>query len=282
MTTAQAAIADFLNVLQERGYAFTTRRLRGHYLTEFLEHALNTPGTPPDLAAADLMDLERADAWLAAAAAGELRKRNTLRGPAAESSEAAQRSRTITYNAFAAHLRTPWRLEVPANPSGEHLDPDDAAEIIHTLAVRRPPSANEVTWIRTAALASLVAATGRTVRELAELDVSNLRLGDQPPVVVLEDGPSELDAETVSTLRRWLRQRKALVTRTIEGTDPGYLWIPTKEPGNANRPEEKPRPLGARRAAVRTLHDAHRRLVLSLLGRPVRLGELRPQDPAEQ
>ncbi|MEU9925108.1 hypothetical protein AB0H51_28135 [Streptomyces griseoluteus] len=282
MKTAQAAIADFLALLQERRYAFGTRRLRGIYLTEYLEHALNTPGTPPDLAAADLMELDRADAWLAAAAAGELRQRNTLRGPNAEASEAAQRSRIITYNAFADFLRTPWRLEVPPNPSGEYLDPDDAARIIHTLAVRRPPTANEATWIRTAALASLVAATGRTVRELAELDVSNLRLSHRPPAVILEDGPVPLDADTVSTLRRWLRQRAAIVARTIEGTDPGYLWVPTKQAGTPRRPENEPLPLGARRATVRTLHAAHRRLVLSLLGRPLRLGELRPPDPADQ
>lgn len=286
MTTAQTAIADFLAHLHERNYAFGTRRLRGHYLTEFLEHALNTPGTPPDLSAADLMELERADAWLAAAAAGELRQRNTLRGPRADSAEASQRSRIITYNTFAAHVGTPWRLEVPPNTSGEHLDPEEAAQIIRTLGVRRPPSAYEPTWIRTAALAALVGATGRTVSELAELDVSNLHLKDRPPLVVLEDGPEELDDDTARTQRRWLRQRAAIITRLraegrFTGTDPGYLWIPTKQSGYPLRGHDEAIPLGARRATVRALHKAHRNLVLSVLGRPVRLGELRPpQDVA--
>jgi integrase len=281
VTTAQAAIADFLTELHERGYAFGTRRLRGNYLTEYLEHALNTEGTPHDLAAADLMELERADAWLEAAAAGELRRRNTLHGPRAEASDAAQRSRIITYNVFAAYLGTPWRLDVPPNAGGEYLDPEEAAEIARTLAVRRPATANEPTWIRTAALAALVAATGRTVRELAELDVSNLQLKEQPPRLILEDGPVELDEQTVSTLRRWLRQRAAITAR-LEGTDPGYLWIPTKEPGHPNRrPEDTLPPIGARRAHVRTLHAAHRRLVLNVLGRPLRLGELRLPEPAD-
>ncbi|MGW1067401.1 hypothetical protein ACWD4F_23140 [Streptomyces aureus] len=137
MRTAQRAIADFLTELHERGYAFGTRRLRGNYSTEYLEHALNTEGTPHDLAAADLMDLERADAWLEAAAAGDLRQRNTLHGPNAESSDAAQRSRIITYNVFAAYLGTPWRLEVPPNAGGEHLDPEEAAEIARKLSVQR-------------------------------------------------------------------------------------------------------------------------------------------------
>jgi site-specific recombinase XerD len=282
--TAQAAIADFLTELHERGYAFGTRRLRGTYLTEYLEHAQNTPDTPRDLAAADLMDLERADAWLAAAAAGELRQRNTLHGPRADSSEAAQRSRVITYNVFAAHLGTPWRLDVPPNSSGEHLDPAEAAEIARKLAVQRPASAHEPTWIRTAALASLVAATGRTVRELAELDVSNLQLQQPPPRLILEDGPEELDEDTVRTVRRWLRQRVAIIDRsrqekTFTGTDPGYLWIPTKHSGYPHRGPDKPIPLGARRATMRTLHACHRRLVLSLLGHPLRLGELRPPEP---
>ncbi|WP_234343145.1 DUF4158 domain-containing protein [Streptomyces fulvoviolaceus] len=64
--------------------------------TVYRPHAQNTPGTPADLTATDLMELERADAWLAAAAVGELRQRNTLHGPAADSAEASQRSRLIT------------------------------------------------------------------------------------------------------------------------------------------------------------------------------------------
>lgn len=284
MTTARQAIADFLAELHERGYAIGTRRLRGHYLTEYLEHALNAlrendPHAPLELTAEELMDLERADAWLAAAAAGELRQRNTLHGPRAASAAASERSRIITYNVFAAHLGTPWRLEIPPNETGEHLDPEEAAQIIRTLAVRRPTAANEPTWIRTAALAALVAATGRTISELAELDVPDLRLKAQPPQLLLEDGPVELDEETVRTVRRWLRQRAAITAR-LEGSDPGYLWIPTKQPGNPRRPDTELPPLGARRATVRALHAAHRRLVLSLLGRPLRLGELRTSHTA--
>ncbi|MGC5236854.1 hypothetical protein [Streptomyces albogriseolus] len=140
----------------------------------------------------------------------------------------------------------------------------------------RPPT--NLTWIRTAALAALVAATGRTISELAELDVTDLRLTAQPPQLLLEDGPVELDEDTVRTVRRWLRQRAAITAR-LEGSDPGYLWIPTKQPGNPRRPDTVLPPLGARRATVRALHAAHRRLVLSLLGRPLRLGELRgPQS----
>ncbi|WP_164657616.1 hypothetical protein [Streptomyces sp. RLB3-17] len=42
-----------------------------------------------------------------------------------------------------------------------------------------------------------------------------------------------------------------------------------------------PHPLGAHRATVRALHAAHRRLVFSLLGHALRLGELRPPEPAD-
>ncbi|MGW1067402.1 hypothetical protein ACWD4F_23145 [Streptomyces aureus] len=85
----------------------------------------------------------------------------------------------------------------------------------------------------------------------------------------------ELDETTASALRRWLRQRAA-ITDQLEGTDPGYLWIPTKQHGHPGRHGDVPIPLGARRATVRALHAAHRRLVFSLLGHPPRLGELRP------
>jgi hypothetical protein len=51
-----------------------------------------------------------------------------------------------------------------------------------------------------------------------------------------------------------------------------------KEVVRPGQPEDAPYvPLGARCAAVRTLHAAHRRLVLNLLGHPISLGELRPQ-----
>ncbi|MER7937880.1 MULTISPECIES: hypothetical protein [unclassified Streptomyces] len=290
MTDPQRAIASFLDELHRRGYKFGTRRLRGHYLTEYLEHVLGTLPTAEERAALTsetLMDLEHADAWLTAGDAGKLRQRNTLRGPHATSAEASHRSRVITYNVFAAHLGTPWRLEVPRNAGGDYLDPDEADAIIHTLSVRRPPTANEPTWIRTAALAALVAATGRTVRELAELDVSNLQFKERPARIVFEDGPEELDDGTARTVRRWLRQRTGLITRLREegrftGTDPGYLWIPTKEVGHPGRPEETPLPLPARRASVRTLHAAHRRLVLNVLGHPVRLNELRVGDAPAQ
>ncbi|MFE7909755.1 hypothetical protein [Streptomyces albogriseolus] len=62
-------------------------------------------GAPLELTAEEL-SLERADAWLAAAAAGELRQRITL-GPRAASAAAGERSRIITYNLFAAYLGTP-------------------------------------------------------------------------------------------------------------------------------------------------------------------------------
>ncbi|MFD0352936.1 hypothetical protein ACFVHW_04190 [Streptomyces sp. NPDC127110] len=272
MTTALDAITAFLDDLQERRFAIGTRRLRGRYLTEYLEHALNTEGTPANLTAAQLMELPRAHAWLQDAAAGRTRARNTLHGPTAPSADATNRSRIITYNLLAAYLRTPWRLEVPPNTTGEHLDPAEAQRVLHTLAVRRSNTANPATSTRTAALAALVVATGRSVAELAHLDLPDLQLDRTPPRVLLHDGPVELDAPTVRIVRRWLRQR-AGITAALEGTDPGYLWIPTK----IGRPRSGPDtpPPGARRAAIRTLHAAHRTTVLDILGTPLRPGALR-------
>jgi hypothetical protein len=76
----------------------------------------------------------------------------------------------------------------------------------------------------------------------------------------------------VHVLTRWLAARGTLIAE-LEGSDPGYLWIPTK-PGRPRGgvPSAKP---GINPAAVRTLHASHRALVSQLLGTPLRPGALR-------
>ena len=73
-------------------------------------------------------------------------------------------------------------------------------------------------------------------------------------------------------LSRWLSVRAEIVAE-LQGSDPGHLWVPTK-PGRprGGQPPVKP---GLNRAAVRTLHAAHRTLVSQLLGAPLRPGALR-------
>ena len=81
-----------------------------------------------------------------------------------------------------------------------------------------------------------------------------------------------LGGATVQILNRWLAARAEIIAE-LEGTDPGHLWIPTK-PGRprGGRPPVKP---GLNRAAVRTLHAAHRTLVSQVLGTPLRPGAFR-------
>jgi hypothetical protein len=71
----------------------------------------------------------------------------------------------------------------------------------------------------------------------------------------------------VQILTRWLDVRAAIVAE-LESSDPSYLWIPTK-PGRprSGRPPVKP---GLSRAAVRTLHAAHRTVVSQVRGGPLR------------
>src|SRR5205807_10102361 len=118
---------------------------------------------------------------------------------------------------------------------------------------------------------ALVADTGRGVPELAHLKLSALHL-DGEARVELDDGPCPLEARTVQVLTRWLDARAAIIAE-LEGSDPGHLWIPTK-PGRprGGRPPVKP---GLTRAAVRTLHAAHRSLVSQVLGTPLRPGAFR-------
>ena len=70
----------------------------------------------------------------------------------------------------------------------------------------------------------------------------------------------------VQILTRWLSARAGIIAE-LEGSDPGYLWIPTK-PGRP-RGGRKPVKPGLSRAAVRTLHAAHRTLVSQVLGTPL-------------
>ena len=267
---ARDAISDFISHLADRRFAAATQRIRRHFLDEYLQHAQQAAGTL-DITTGELMDPARAGAWLADAAAGKTRTRNTLRGPEAAAYSNSMRVRTDSYNAFAEFLGLPDRLDGQAPASGFHLTPADTKRLLHDLTVRRPVHANAVTSLRTAAVAALVADTGRGVPELARLKVSALHLEGEPRVD-LGDETCPIGGPTVQILTRWLAARAAIIAE-LEGSDPGHLWIPTK-PGRPRGGREPVKP-GLTRAAVRTLHAAHRTLVSQVLGTPLRPGAFR-------
>jgi len=267
---ARDAIDAFIRHLSGRHLAATTLRIRKHFLDEYLQHVEQAADTV-DIPVGELMDPAHAAAWLADAAAGKTRTRNSLYGPAAAAYSNSMRVRTDTYNAFAEFLGLPDRLDSQAPASGFYLTPADTERLLHDLAVRRPVHANAATALRTAAVASLVADTGRNVPELARLKVSALHLDGEARVEV-DDESFALGSATVQILNRWLLARAEIIAE-LEGSDPGHLWIPTK-PGRprGGRPAVKP---GLNRAAVRTLHAAHRTLVSQVLGTPLRPGAFR-------
>ena len=289
-TPARDAIDAFLRHLADRDLSATTRRIRKTYLNEYLRHAQQAAAAEADgadgtetadgasgaaarpLTAGDLMDGARAAAWLADAAAGKTRTRNTSRGPDAAAYPNSMRVRIDSVNAFAEFLGEPGRLDRQPPARGYQLTPGDTEALLHDLTVKRPIHANAMTALRTAAVAALVADTGRGVPELADLNISALHLdGDEPHADV--DGESvPLTQATVHILTRWLAARASIIA-DLEGSDPGHLWIPTK-PGRARGgvPSAKP---GISPAAVRTLHASHRALVSQLLGTPLRPGALR-------
>ena len=268
---ARGAVFEFARDLGRRGFSATTCRIRRHYLDEFLEHAHAATGNN-QLTVGDLMDPERADAWLEAAAEGKLRTRNTRYGPEAAVTSNSIRVRVDSYNAFAEFLGLSGRRKSPPPARGFHLDPGDTEQLLHDLTVRRPTAANAATTLRTAAVAALVADTGQGVPELASLKVSALHLPGSDPHVDLGDDAIPLSDATVQILSRWLSARAEIIAE-LQGSDPGHLWVPTK-PGRprGGQPPVKP---GLNQAAVRTLHAAHRSLVSQLLGAPLRPGALR-------
>ena len=118
---ARDAIDAFIQQLADRGLSATTRRIRKTYLGEYLRHAQQAQaasdgadgaegpeaaiGRP--LTAGDLMDGERAAAWLADAAAGKTRTRATSRGPEATAYPNSMRVRIDSVNAFAEFIGDP-------------------------------------------------------------------------------------------------------------------------------------------------------------------------------
>jgi hypothetical protein len=269
-SSASDAIDDFMQHLADAQFASTTRRIRRHFLDEYLHHAQQATGIL-QLTVGELMDPARAEAWLSDAAAGRLRTRNTLRGPDAAAYPNSMRVRTDSYNALAGFLGLPDRRDSQPPARGFYLTPADTQRVLYDLTVRRLPQANVAIALRTAAVAAMVADTGRGVPELAGLTVSALHL-DGEARVDLADGSSQLGGPTVQILTRWLEARAEIIAE-LEGSDPGYLWIPTK-PGRprGGRPAVKP---GLTPAAVRTLHAAHRTLLHRMLGTPLRPGALR-------
>ena len=77
-------------------------------------------------------------------------------------------------------------------------------------------------------------------------------------------------------LTRWLDVRAAIVAE-LEGSDPGY----SVDPDQARRPRGGRAPVkpGLSRAAVRTLHAAHRTLVSQVLGAPASSRRLPGRQP---
>jgi site-specific recombinase XerD len=270
---ARDAIDEFLRHLAGRDLSASTRRIRKTFLNEYLRHAQQAAGADRQLTARDLLDGERAAAWLADAAEGKTRTRNTLRGPDAAAYPNSMRVRADTLNAFAEFLGEPARVDRQAPARGYHLTPGDTEKLLHDLTVKRPIHANAMTALRTAAVAAVIADTGHGVPEIADLKLSALHLdGDDEARVELDGESFPLTRSTVHILTRWLAARASLIAE-LEGSDPGYLWIPTK-PGRPRGgvPSAKP---GISPAAVRTLHASHRALVSQLLGTPLRPGALR-------
>jgi hypothetical protein len=171
------------------------------------------------------------------------------------------RVRADSFNALAEFLGRPDRLDSPPPAEGYWLTPADTERLLHDLAARRPVYANAMTTVRTAAVAALVADTGRSVPDLAGLTVGALHL-DGEARVDLPDGPCPIGHATVQILHRWLNIRAAIIAE-LEGTDqararPGRPPVGQAGPGARGGPDPARRPPHAREPGPRRATAAGR------------------------
>src|SRR4029077_17294213 len=96
---ADGAINDFIRHLANRDFSITTRRIRRHFLDEYLQHVQQAADSA-DISAGELMEPARAAAWLADSADGKTRTRNTLGGPDAPAYSKYMRGAIDSYHAL--------------------------------------------------------------------------------------------------------------------------------------------------------------------------------------
>ena len=161
------------------------------------------------------------------------------------------RVRIRSYNAFAEFLGLPDRRDNQPPAPGYYLTPADAQRLLHDLATRRPILGDAAIALRTAAVAALVADTGRGVPELAGLAVSALHL-DGDARVELADGlparrPGRGDPHPVARGPRGDHRRTG-GQRPRLPVDPGQARAaPGRPPAGQARPGPRRRADPARR-----------------------------------
>ena len=193
--------------------------------------------------------------WLADASAGKTRTRNSLYGPEAAAYSNSMRVRIDSYNAFAEFLGLPDRLDSQAPASGFYLTPADTERLLHDLAVRRPVHANAATALRTAAVAALVADTGRNVPELARLKVSALHLDGEAHVearrrIVPARQRYRADPEPLAP-RPGGDHRRARGQRSRSSVDPDQARATSRRPAAG---QARPDPRGCPHPSCRSPH----------------------------
>ncbi|MFE4634883.1 hypothetical protein ACFRJ1_16120 [Streptomyces sp. NPDC056773] len=274
--SARAAVAAFLASLPGQA----TRSLRRTYLQEYAAHlatALDRPETR--LTLADLLDPAHAEAWLAEAARGGTRRRNSLRGPAAPASANSMAARTTTLNTFSAHTGHPLTLTVPKAEFAPRLTPTEAHRTLKLLTAHQPDGILTATWKRTTALIALAVTTGHGLGHLHRMTLDDLQLDRPLPRARTAGAWYPLDTTSRHALGRWHDTHHALTAghrKTLQGGDVHQLWV-TTTPG---RPRTgSPAPPAGLPAARRTLEAAHRRLVTLALGTPLLLEQFCPAEP---
>ncbi|MFF4010659.1 hypothetical protein [Streptomyces sp. NPDC001717] len=276
--SALAAIAAFLDGLPGEA----TRRLRGTYLQEYAAHLATARDRPAaDLTLADLLDPAHAEAWLLAAARGETRRRNSLRGPAAPASANSMAARTSTLNTFSAHAGHPLALTVPKPEFAPRLSPTEAHRTLKLLTAHQPDGILAATWERTTALIALAVTTGHGLARLHPMTLDDLQLDHPLPHTRVAGAWYPLDTVSRHALARWHGTHHTLTAghrKALQGGDVHQLWV-TTAPG---RPRAgRPAPPAGLPAARRTLEAAHRRLVTLALGTPLLLEQFCPAEPTE-
>lgn len=266
-STTHDIIGSFLGTL-----AGSTSAQRRTYLYEYLTYLGSAMSNKKgEITMNDVLDQKNIESWLAAARAGETRRRAGGIGTQAVAAPNSMAARITTINTFSRFCGKPLGLPRPKPETADRLTSAEARRTVRLLAGHHPPRMSTATWERSVAVAALAVCTGQGMSGLQVMRLRDVELGYKLPRVRVAGEWYPLDAFTGDVLSRWLKTRRAMMSAKRNGPPVDDLWVTVK--CDRRRGNRVTTPASGWPATLRTLVAAHRNLTTQVLGVPLRLDQ---------